>query len=116
VQFALGGDVLDPTDNGIREILTKDATNAANLVLTIAARDGANFAGPPSPTASIDGITYQIQGSTDLATFVAEVEEVALTNPGAFTPPAGYTLKSFRLMQAPALSSKGFLRVEITQP
>ena len=38
------------------------------------------------------------------------------TDSSWLTAPSGYTLKSFRLVQTPALSSKGFLRVEISQP
>ncbi len=117
LQFALGGDVLDPSKNGIQQIFTKDASIADNLVLTVAVRSGATFVGSPSPGATLDGITYTILGSSDLSAFTTGVEEVAVQNgSGSVIAPLGYTLKSFRLVQAPALSSKGFMRVEITQP
>jgi len=114
VQFALGGDVLDPAKNGVQAWFTKDASNADNLVLTIAVRSGSNFAGSPSPTATRDGVVYTIQGGTSLATWTTNVEETAVQNGGGtVTAPAGYILKSFRLIQSPALSSQGFLRVRI---
>ena len=117
LQFALGGDVLDPAKNGIQAVFSKDAANNDNLVLTVAVRSGASFAGSPSPTATIDGVTYAIEGGIDLSGWTAAVEEVAVQNGGGtVVAPAGYTLKSFRLVQAPALSDSGFMRVEVTQP
>ncbi len=115
VQFALGGDPIDPTDNGIHAVFRKDAANNDNLVLTIAAPAGATFTGSPSPTAAPGGITIAIQGSTSLGAWTETVEEVAVQTGSVLTAPAGYQLKSFRLVQTPALGSKGFLRVSVTQ-
>lgn len=116
IQFALGGDPTDPADNGIHAVFRKDAANNDNLVLTIAAPAGATFTGSPSPTAANGGITIAIQGSTSLGAWTETVEEVAVQTGGVLTAPAGYQLKSFRLVQAPVLGSKGFLRVSVTQP
>jgi autotransporter-associated beta strand protein len=117
LQFALGGDILDPKNNGLQALFTKDAADDNNLVLTVAVRDGATFAGSPSPTATHDGITYTIQGGTDLNTWTTNVEEVTPQNGGgSLTAPTGYVLKSFRLVQDPVLGSKGFLRVQVVKP
>lgn len=116
VQFALGGDVLDPTDNGVQRLFTTDAADQAGLVLTIAVRAGAAFAGSPSPGAVVDGIEYAVQGGTGLNAWTGNVEEIAIqSGGGAVVAPPGYELKSFRLVQAPALGSRGFLRVQATE-
>ena len=113
VQFALGGNPNDPTDNGTQVLFTTDADDNDGLVLTIAVRAGAVFAGAPSPEAELDGITYSIQGSADLEDWTSAVEEVTVKANGIPSPPAGYELRSFRLIEAPALDSLGFLRVSV---
>lgn len=116
LQFALGGNPADPADNGVQQIFHKDASNGDNLVLTLAVRNTASFSGSPSPAAILDGDTLVIQGSTDLASWSEPVEEIAVQTGGTLTAPSGYVLKSFRLVQAPALGSKGFLRVVAVRP
>lgn len=116
-EFALGGHPGNPSVRGIQALFTKDALGSDNLVLTVAVRSGAAFAGSPSPTAAVDGISYGIEGSTDLATWQTGAEEVSLVNPDSLlVAPDGYVLKSFRLIQVPALDARGFLRVRVAQP
>lgn len=114
LQFALGGDPSDASNNGVQVLFAKDSLGDDELVLTIAVRQGAAFAGSPTPSASIDGVSYQIQGGLDLVAWDSVVEEVTITNPGsAITAPTGYELKSFRLAPASGLPSLGFLRLAV---
>jgi autotransporter-associated beta strand protein len=116
LQFALGGDPKDPSRNSVQEWFLKDAANHGELVLTVAVRSGASFAGNPSPTANIEGISYGIQGSLTLGTWDEVVAETALVNGGGtIEVPLGYELKSFRLVHESGLASQGFLRVAVHQ-
>jgi hypothetical protein len=79
----------------------------------VAVRASASF-GPVDgrPVALVDGIRYEIQGSTNLGNWDAPVEEVvpALTQGVTPAPSAEWELRSFRL--AGAAGEAGFLRVE----
>jgi autotransporter-associated beta strand protein len=117
IQFALGGDPANPANNGIKLAFNSpDGGDGAPMVLTIAARDGAVFAGSPTPTASADGITYFIEGSHNLGAWSALVEEVtpAFSSNGTVTAPPGYELHSFRLAPPPNTNSSGYLRVRVS--
>ena len=116
IQFALGGDPNDPAANGIHALFTKNAADQPALVLTVAVRNGAVFAGTPTPAASLDGIAYAVEGSATLGGWSQVVEEIALVNPGGLlSAPTGYVLKSFRLVEDPALATTGFLRIKVTE-
>ena len=73
----------------------------------------------PDPTESpftVDGITYTVQGSTDLTEWNESV--VVATDPGSLpNPETGYEWITFRLENIPLSTSgaKGFLRVEVSQ-
>jgi autotransporter-associated beta strand protein len=111
VQFALGGDLNVPTNNGTYAAL--DAGDGS-MLLTIAVRQGAVFAGSPTPTATIDGITYAIEGAHNLHHWDAAVEEVVPAHTGGHIAPAGYQLKSFRINPPEdGGHASGFLRVKI---
>lgn len=118
LEFALGGSPVSGTDNAKVYHLeedTADAGSAKELLLTIAVRSGAPaFTGSPSPTATQDGSTYTVQGSTDLATFASAVSVVAPVTTGLPAAPAGYEYRTFRLDGSDGLPSKGFLRVDVT--
>ena len=67
--------------------------------------------------ATISGLNCAVQGGTTLGAWADTVEEIAVqSGGGSVVAPDGYVLKSFRLVQTPALGSKGFLRVTVTQP
>ena len=79
-EFAFNGNPLNGADKGgiFHKIAdSNDAGTEAELILTIAVRVGIPaFSGSPSPSASVDGVTYRIQGSTDLTGFGAWVSPV----------------------------------------
>ncbi len=115
LEFALGGNPDDGADNSrvYRIIADSNADTQDELLLTIAVRSGTPaFAGNPSPSATHDGYTYTIEGSTTLESFPLVVTPVAVIDPG--TPaPAGYEYRTFRLEGSNGLPDKGFLRVKV---
>lgn len=117
-EFALNGNPLSATQSGTLAATHADSNSNSirDLTLTLATRTGATFtAGPDgSQNAIIDGITYSIRGSLDLATFNSSVSFVSKT-PSA--NPA-YELQTFRLdaSDTPTPSSHGFLRVFLSKP
>ncbi|MEO5712819.1 MAG: hypothetical protein ABIT37_04965, partial [Luteolibacter sp.] len=74
------------------------------------------FAGTPSPVSTVDGITYTIQGSTNLAAFATSVSIVAPVITSLPTPGTDYEYRSFSLDGSNGLSGLGFLRAVVTQP
>jgi hypothetical protein len=116
VEFALGGNPASGADDGIQSGLIAEVEGSDTLVITIAVREGAQapvFAGTPSPSATVDGVTYTIEGSLGLADgWNAVVEEISpAVNPGGtLVAPNDYELRSFRLVQP---ADTGFLRVKL---
>ncbi|QJE96732.1 beta strand repeat-containing protein [Luteolibacter luteus] len=118
-EFALGGIPNDATSQPKIFPLTldgSDAGTAKELLLTIGVRSTAPaFAGSPSPTSTVDGITYTIQGSTDLTGFTTGVTIVSpAVTPSLPTLPSGYQYRTFSLSGSDGLTGKGFLRVQVT--
>lgn len=117
-EFALNGNPLSGSDQGTLSSVHADSNSNSlkDLTLTIAVRTGATFApgANGSQTASIDGITYTVQGTLDLTTFN---QSVSFVSKSASTDP-DYELQTFRLDASDSLSpaAKGFLRVLLTQP
>lgn len=117
VQFALGGRARDPAHNGWMFVFgAADDLTGQPMLITIAVLQGAVFAGSPTPTATIDGITYVIQGSRDLHHWTTPVEEVVPANSGggAVAVPAGYEAHSFRLSPSTPSTAVGYLRVAVS--
>jgi autotransporter-associated beta strand protein len=113
MEFAFAGDPSSPADVGQRQIRTTDANNDSlpDLTLTLEVRAGTTFTadGPDLLSPFIDGISYRIEGSTDLSNFSSPVTEVA---PQLGSGPAkpGFVMKTFRLTAANGLPNKGFIR------
>ncbi len=115
-EFAFGGtpNVLADKGTYLPQTVDANADSMPDLSLTIEARTGATFAASGNKlTATVDGITYRIEGSTDLIDWNSPVSEV--TQLGAGTPSAGYGFKSFRLNAASGLTDKGFLRAVLVK-
>jgi hypothetical protein len=114
IQSALGGSPGDPARNGIYFPRVHDVDGSTQLVLTIAVRHGAVFNQAASASASIDGITYKIEGSRSFSEWGAEVEEVQTENHEvSIIPLTGYSLRSFRLLPAGDVPLNGFFRVVV---
>ena len=120
VEFALGGAPDSGSSRpGIYTILAdSNGDTLKELLMTIAVRSGTPaFTGSPSPSASQDGVTYTIEGSTTLGSFTGTVTPVSLVAPPApnAAPPGGYEYRTFSLGGSNGLPAGGFLRVKITQ-
>jgi autotransporter-associated beta strand protein len=117
-EFAFNGDPLGAADSGLRAALKDtDGDSLAELTLTLAIRNGSGspvFSTASSPTASVDGITYIIEGSLDLVFPNSPVSETAPPT-GLPALPAGWEYRRFRLdaFEGSALP-RGFLRVKVT--
>ena len=105
-------------DHGKLFELTADSGTGRKLILTIAVRiHTPTFSGAPSPTASWDGITYIVEGSTTLNSYPVKV--IVLPSPVTTGLPAvgtGYEYRSFSLEGSSGLAGKGFLRAKVTMP
>jgi hypothetical protein len=115
IEFALNGNPADPSNNGAIASLIHDSS----LKLVIAVRDGAVF---NAGSASIDGISYAVEGSLDLA-FPGSA--VSSTGPSDTAPPAtglpdltgtAWEYHIFTLDASANLPGKGFLRLKVSQP
>jgi hypothetical protein len=115
-EFAFGADPLSSSSTGLVGVVTADSDSDTQkeLLITLAVRSGASFAGSPSPIATLDGVSYSIQGSVSLTAFDQTVEgplgTVVLPPSLPPTAPTGYEYKTFRLAGSNGLPSRGFLR------
>jgi hypothetical protein len=123
VEFALKGDPGNPAVQGLSVVATPDLTGPTGreLTLTLAVRAGAVFAGTPSPVVTVDGIRDAIEGSPNLAAYLASVIEMPIPlTPSVTGLPelggTGWEYHSFRLQGSDGLPGSGFLRAQITQP
>lgn len=119
-EFAFGGNPLSGADNAKSFVVAADSSDAGtekDLILTIAVRTGTPaFAGSPSPTATHEGITYNIEGSIDLGGFTSAVSAVDPVTAGLPTLDSDYEYRSFSLDVSNGLAGKGFLRAKVTAP
>ncbi len=119
VEFALGGAPNSGANNAKTYSLIADGSVDGDTLneslMTIAVRAATPaFTGSPSPTATKDGFTYTIEGSTTLGSFPVTVTPVADVITGLPTVPAGYEYRTFSLDGTNNLPNKGFLRVKVT--
>ncbi len=117
-EFAFKGDPTTGSNHGLIAVAAIDGNSntTRELTLTVAVRSGAVFAGSPSPTATIDGVTYTIEGSLNLNTFDTGVTEITALSPAQSDLPditgSGWTYHSFMLDGSEGLTGKGFLRAK----
>ena len=112
-EFALNDDPEDPQPSGKTRLRQTAGSGNNAFVFTCPERSGAVFTGSPSPSAAIDGLVYQIQGSHALGDFAAPLVE---TNPNTDGMPAldpGWTYHGFRLSEEDLTS--GFFRIHLTE-
>ena len=100
-------------DTGHRKTSISDSNSNGqpDLTLTLEVRVGTTFTsdGPDLVSPTVDGITYRIEGSTDLSNFTSPVTEV-IPHLGTGSAKSGYVFKTFRLTAANGLPNKGFIR------
>ncbi|MEO5714702.1 MAG: autotransporter-associated beta strand repeat-containing protein [Luteolibacter sp.] len=121
LEFALNGNPSNGSQNGLTAALVQDSSAPVGneLTLVAAVRDGAVFT---AGTATVDGITYVVEGSLDLS-FPGSA--VSSTGPSDTAPAAtglpslagtAWEYHTFKLDSSEGLAGKGFLRMKVTQP
>lgn len=122
LEYALGGNPDSGSDGPkVYQIIadSSDSGTQPEMLLTIAVLDGTPAFLPVSsgsPSATHLGVTYTIQGSLDLASFVSPSTVVNPVAPASNpTPPAGYNYRTFSLNSSNGTPNKGFMRVSITK-
>jgi len=116
LEFALDGNPTTTTDDHKMRTAVAVVSGDTTLTLTLAVRAGVVFSGGGDLVGAVDGVTYKIQGSTDLADFVsANVTEVtpALSS-GMPTLDSGWEYRTFRLPGTVTTNPRGFLRAFVT--
>ena len=112
-EFALNGNPLDGSDLGHLSGRTAEVPGVGSaMILTFATRSGTSFTGS---SATREGLTYTVQGSSGLGEFTSPVTEVSpAIIPGGWPAPGGaYEYHTFRLDSSTGLPGKGFLRLQI---
>lgn len=113
MEFALNGNPASPVVSGKLRSRIEIIAGSQALVLTLPVREAAIFGGSPAKSAIIDGLSYMIEGTTDLNAFDREVTEIAASAEGMPELDEGWTYRSFRLDAAPTSESKGFIRARL---
>jgi len=121
IEYALGGSPISGSNNAkVFPLLadsSADVDAIAESLLTIAVRTGTPaFSNSASPSATWDGVTYAIEGSTTLNGFPVVVTPVTVVLPPApnATPPMGYEYRTFSLSGSNGFTDKGFIRVKVS--
>jgi len=117
LEFALGGAPNNGSKNAKTAWFAADSSDAGSdkeLLMTIAVRSGTPaFVGSPSPSATRDGFTVTVEGSTGLETFPTIVDAVTPVTTDLPAAPAGYEYRSFSLRGSNGLPTRGYLRVRV---
>lgn len=124
VEFILGGSPISGSDNPKIQSFIADSSDVGTdreLIMTIAVPVGTPpFAAGAPATSSYGGFGIAVSGSTTLASFPVNVTPVTPITTGlpALTPQGGvsYEYRSFSLDGSNGTPTKGFLRVEVTNP
>ncbi len=113
-EFAFGTDPTDAASTTGFAVSWADTNgdNEPEQLLMIAVRAGAVFTGSPVPSATLDGLRYEVQGSLDLDEFSLPGAPVVLPL-GVWSgspAPGGFEWQRFRLSGTPG---RGFLRAVV---
>lgn len=118
-EFAFDGNPLSGVEDG--KIVGKVATVGSDqvLTLTLPVRTGATFSGTPAKvSALIDGITYRVEGGTDLTNYTDTISEVtggdaSTIQTGLPTLSTGWTYRTFRVSGTVAGVPTDFIRAKV---
>ncbi len=117
MEYALGGNPLNATDNGVSSGTLQTVDGSPTLVQTIATRSGAAFASGTngSMAATIDGIIYRLEGSHGLDAWTDTISEITPITGGLPVVPAGYEYHTFRTAGPFASTASDFIRLNVTE-
>lgn len=122
LEFGLNGNPVDASDRGLYAVAIQDVDGGGEeLTLVAALRRGAVFTtgAGGSLVASVDGITYTVSGSLDLAAFEQAVSDAGRSNTVDSLlglPPLdgeAWEYGTFILDGSEGLDGKGFLRIGV---
>lgn len=124
VEYAMMGNPNDASSPGLQATVISDSSAPAgeDLCLVIAVLRGAVFAAGPAgeQTATIQDITYKVQGSVGFPNFTSPVSQLGIASDTAPGLPSlaltDWEYRSFKLDLSEGLPGTGFLRVQITSP
>jgi len=117
LEFATGGNPMDPADKGVRNTTVLDLDGGKTISFTVATRSGAVFHETPEGPceATIDGIVYRIEGSNDITRWNLPV----LMSPAPADLPmavAGYEFHVFHTSPPAGTATRAFIRLSISVP
>ena len=119
LEFALNGNPLSGTADGKVRARAETVGGDSVFTITLPVRTGATFTGATAKSATLDGVTYRIEGSdanlTDWDIVVTEVSPATTTNPVMPTLDSGWTYRTFRSPGAINADPQDFLRVKATE-
>ncbi len=120
LEFALDGDPKSDASAGLAFANIKTVGGSETLTYTIAVRSGATFtAAQNRQTATIVGLTYTIEATSDLASWSASeavAEVLPALSTGLAVPESGWEYHTFRAGGVPAATARTFIRVQVGTP
>ena len=120
LEFAMGGNPLSGSNGGKLLAVVQEVSGSPALTLTLAVRNGATFAVGPNntQTATVDGITYQIESSFDLTNWNGAISEVTPAMPLPApdeSPPTGYQYHTFKTAGPVSTILTDLIRVKVSE-
>ena len=115
-EFALDGNPVSPASDNKQRVLLQTSGASRFLTMTFPVRTGAVFAATSGGgrSATRDGVTYLVEGSDNLGSYVVPVAETTPAAAGGLPGlSSGWEYRSFRLTRDVATSPRGFLRLRI---
>lgn len=115
-EFALGGNPNDAAANGASQAKLQDVSGIPALTYTFLTRIGTTFDTGSGPrAATMDGVTYSVQGGQDLSDWTATITEVTPAIITGMDPaPIGYEYHTFKTAGPVSSTARDFIRVQVT--
>jgi len=99
---------------GKQRTLVADVAGNDHFILTLPVRTGAVFAGSPAPSASIDGISYRIEGTANFTAWDQSLLEVSPIDPADLPAlDSGWEYRAFRFSASVADLPSAFMRAVV---
>lgn len=119
LEFATNDDPTSPLASGKVRARVENVSGNDVLVLTLPVRAGAAFSGVTAQDATIDNLTYSIEGSDDVDEWnlvISEVTPALTANPAMPALDAGWTYRTFRTPGNVTSDPEDFIRLKVTAP
>lgn len=119
LEFATNDNPTSPSASGKVRARVENVSGSDVLVITLPVRDGATFSGVTAQEATIDNLTYSIEGSDDVDDWnlvISEVTPALTANPALPALDAGWTYRTFRTPGSVDIDPEDFIRLKVTAP